>query len=99
MRDAYFQGFDFTASPVDAFAGTARDAIINPLVNNVMGIGLATQPIFTDVSNELGYVITPDYTNLIDTLVATGGTSAQRTSDITKAVCASVLGSAVMVVQ
>jgi hypothetical protein len=99
MRDAYFPNFDFSLSPAAAFAGTDRDDVLDPLIDNVMGIGIGTQPDFTAVKNELGYVVTVDYINLIDTLIATGGTSPQRTGDITKAVCAGILGSAVTVVQ
>jgi hypothetical protein len=99
LRDAYFPDFNFNLSPAAAFAGTDRDDVLDPLIDNVMGIGILTQPDLADVKNELGYVVTADYTNLIDTLVATGGTSTQRTGDITKAVCAGVLGSAVTVVQ
>ena len=104
-RDAYFPDFDFTLGPALAFAGTDpllindRDDVIHPLIDTMMGIGLGSQPDFVAIRNEVGYVVTPDYTNLIDTLISTGNNSTQRTADITKAVCASVLGSAVTLVQ
>ena len=99
MRDAYFPDFDFNLNPAAAFAGTDRDDVLDPLINKVMGIGIGSQPALAAVKNELGYVVTADYTNLIDTLIATGSATPQRTADITKAVCAGVLGSAVTVVQ
>jgi hypothetical protein len=104
-RDAYFPDFDFTQGPTLAFAGSDplvmndRDDVINPLIDTMMGIGLGSQPDFVDIRDEVGYIVTPDYTNLIDTLISTGNNSTQRTSNITKAVCASVLGSAVTLVQ
>lgn len=99
MRDAYFPNFDFSLDPAAAFADANRDDVLDPLIDNIMGIGITAQPALADVKNELGYIVTADYTNLIDTLIASGGTSPQRTGDITKAVCAGVLGSAVTVVQ
>ncbi len=93
----YFPGFDFDALPAAAYAN--RAALITPLVNNIMGIGIATQPAAADVENEIGYnvfdplTLRPD--NLIDRLIA-GGTD---TRSIAKGACAAVLGSGVMLVQ
>ena len=92
----YFQGFDFTAAPVDAFAN--RDALISPLLDNMMGIAIQTQPDFVDVQNELGYAVPVQDAHpgdLIDRLIA-GGTD---TRSIAKGTCAAVLGSAVTMVQ
>ncbi len=96
-RAAYFPGFTFTAQPSVAFAN--RDLILAPLIDNAMNIGLGSQPAFADVRDELGYITTPDYINLIDRLIASDNSNGQRTLNITKAVCAAVLGSAVTVVQ
>jgi len=96
-RAAYFPGFTFTAQPSVAFAN--RDLVLTPLIDNAMNIGLGSQPAFADVRDELGYITTPDYTNLIDRLIASDNSNGQRTLNITKAVCAAVLGSAVTVVQ
>ena len=96
-RGAYFPGFVFTAQPSAAFAD--RNLVLNPLIDNAMNIGLGSQPAFADVQEELGYIVTPDYINLIDRLIASDDSDSQRTLDITKAVCAAVLGSAVTVVQ
>ena len=92
---AYFPGFNFGLSPVSAFAN--RDALINPLIDNAMGIAIQTQPDFVDVRDELGYATfdgtRPD--NLIDRLIS-GGTD---TRSIAKGTCAAVIGSAVTLFQ
>ena len=96
-RSAYFPGFVFTAQPSIAFGN--RDLILTPLIDNAMNIGLGSQPTFADIRDELGYIATPDYINLIDSLIATDNSDGQRTLNITKAVCAAVIGSAITVVQ
>jgi len=104
-RTAYFPDFDFTLGPALAFAGTDplvindRDDVIFPLLDTMVGINLTSQPTSDEIRQEVGYIVTADYTNLIDTLIASGNNTIQRTEDITKAVCASVLGSAVTLVQ
>ncbi|MDX1404854.1 MAG: LamG domain-containing protein [Woeseiaceae bacterium] len=98
---AYFPGFDFDETPVNAFDTPAeRDALVTPLINNMVGIGITTQPAATDVEDELAYIgpdpggtERPD--NLINRLIA-GGTD---TRSIAKGTCAAVLGSAALLVQ
>ncbi len=92
-RAAYFPGFDFGAPAAQAFDTPAeRDLILVPLVNGVMGQNLASQPDEANVRLELD--------NLITTLTACGaGCAPDRTETVVKAVCSSVLGSAVMLVQ
>jgi hypothetical protein len=63
-----------------------------------MNVGLSTQPDFALISDELGYMTTP-HLNLIDRLIASDNSGGQRTRDITKAVCAAVIGSGIMAVQ
>jgi hypothetical protein len=98
LSAAYFPGFNFGQAPATAFAGANRDLVIDPLIDNVMGLGIQTQPDFTDVRNELGYVATdgsrPE--NLVDRLVAGGSAD---TPAVAKGVCAAVLGSAIALVQ
>lgn len=93
----YFPGFDFDATPLTAFGN--RNALIRPLVDRVMGIGIQTQPDAVDVEGEIAYNIFDPLTlrpvNLIDRLIA-GGTD---TRSISKGACAAVLGSAVMLIQ
>jgi len=68
------------------------------LIDNTMNIGLGSQPLFANVRDELGYVTTP-HLNLIDRLIASNNSGGERTEDITKAVCAAVIGSGIMAVQ
>ena len=92
----FFGGFNFNQSPAAAYSGTARNQVIDPLIDNFMGIGVQTQPDFVDVRNELGYISTgPD--NLIDRLIASPDNPS--TAAIAKGTCAAVLGSGVMLVQ
>lgn len=95
----YFPGFNFGLAPNSAYSGAARNLIIDPLIDNAMGIAIQTQPDFVDVRNELGYT-TANGTypgNLIDRLLVSP--DSPNTRSIAKAVCASVLGSAVTLVQ
>ena len=96
---AYFNNFNFNQAPAAAYAGNARNQVIDPLIDNIMGIGVQTQPDFVTVRDELGYFSTdgvrPD--NLIDRLIASPDNP--NTAAIAKGVCASVLGSGVMLVQ
>ena len=95
---AYFPGFNFGQAPGTAYSGANRDLIIDPLIDNVMGLGIQTQPDFTVVRDELGYVqpagTRPD--NLVDRLVDGGEAD---TPAIAKGVCAAVLGSAITMIQ
>jgi hypothetical protein len=98
LSAAYFPGFNFGQAPATAFAGANRDQIIQPLIDNVMGLAIQTQPDFTVVRSELGYVQANGSrpANLVDRLV--GGGNAD-TRAVAKGVCAAVLGSAVTLVQ
>lgn len=95
-RPGYFSGFDFTLGPAAAFVD--RGFVITPLVNNMQGQLISTQPGFNDVYDEIDA--------LIDILIASApppngppANSPQRTRDITKAACAAVLGSGVVLIQ
>lgn len=92
LRAQQFRGFDFGAPPSSALSGANRDALLDPLLANTLqnGANLASQPDITLVRGELD--------NLIDRLAATGN-DATRTRTIAKAACASVLGSAAILVQ
>ncbi|HZD54202.1 MAG TPA: LamG domain-containing protein, partial [Woeseiaceae bacterium] len=95
---AFFPGFDFDQSPAVAYGGANRDLVITPLVDRLMGLGIQTQPDFTAVRDELGYVAADGTrpANLIDRLIAGGNAD---TRGIAKGVCAAVLGSAVTTIQ
>ncbi len=92
-RAGYFPSFDFSAPAAQAFDTPAeRDLVLVPLVSGVMGQNLASQPDEANVRLELD--------NLINTLTACGaGCAPDRTETVVKAVCSSVLGSAVMLIQ
>jgi hypothetical protein len=96
---AYFNNFDFSQSPAVAYAGNNRNLIIDPLIDNIMGLGIQTQPDFVVVRDELGYVtsngVRPD--NLVDRLL--NSPDSPNTRAVAKGVCAAVLGSAVTLVQ
>lgn len=93
LRGSYFPGFDFGAGATSAFNTMAkRDQVLDPLLNRVLGINLATQPSVASVKTELN--------SLIDRLTACGGScAADRTQTVVKASCAATLGSAVMLLQ
>ena len=84
-RAAYWSGFPWGTAKGTAFNN--RALVINPLLARMVGANLPTQPDTTAVTNEVNA--------LIDRLIA--GTSG--TDSIMKAACASVLGSAAMLVQ
>ena len=93
LRSVYFPAFaNFDASAASAFNSTGRTNIITPLLNNMIGTGLTTQPDRSAVTTELN--------NLIDRLTACGGSCpADHTKTVVKASCAAVLGSAAMLLQ
>jgi hypothetical protein len=97
-----FPGFDFDAAPGDAFRPTTfpapnRDTFVQPLIDNIMGTGLASQPSYAIVHEELATFQAaggrPD--NLVDRLV-TGDSSTRA---IAKGVCAAMLGNATTLIQ
>ncbi len=99
LAAAYFPGFRFGDPKAVAYAGNNRDLIINPLIDNAMGKFIQTQPDFTELRDELGYLppIGAHPGNLIDRLL--NSADNPNTSSIAKAVCATVVGSAVTTFQ
>ncbi len=97
-RAAYFPTFDFAQTANTAFDTAAqRDAVIVPLLANIMGTGLTTQPDPVSVTGELDNLIaglTACASGPLPTCATTG-----RTQEIVKASCAATLGSAVMLLQ
>jgi len=97
-RAAYFPAFDFTRTADNAFnTAGQRNAVIIPLLDNVMGTGLTTQPDPAAVTGELDNLIaglTACASGPAPTCATTG-----RTQEIVKASCAAILGSAVMLLQ
>ena len=105
LRDVYFrdsagmQSFDFGVTATSAFDTQAkRDLVISPLLDNIIGTGLSTQPNLVNVRSELD--------NLMLILGSTTDCTPQpscnttlRTEQIVKATCAAALGSAAMLIQ
>ncbi|WP_341806366.1 LamG domain-containing protein [Pseudomaricurvus alcaniphilus] len=107
-RDNYFAGFDFSATPDQAFDSSGRAAIIDPLIRNLLAndlpvadpdypqpAPLATQPLPADITSELN--------NLLDRMAgfcpADCASEPDRTIKLVKAACAAALGSAVILMQ
>tara|TARA_R110002072_G_scaffold121890_4_gene256166 strand:- start:1452 stop:4028 length:2577 start_codon:yes stop_codon:yes gene_type:complete len=94
LRASFFPSFDFNESANTVFDTDGRNLIINPLLSNLVGSTLNSQPTDADIKTELN--------SLMDTLTTCANTSScdsQRTGTIVKASCAAVLGSATTLVQ
>ena len=89
QRAAFFPGFPFGTSHVSAF--NDRSLVLDPLISNMVGNGISTQPDLTSLRGEVN--------GLIDRLVACTTCFPDQTERTVKAACASVLGSAAMLVQ
>ncbi len=90
LRSAYFPGFPFETSQATAF--NDRQLLLDPLIDNMVGNGISTQPALAALRAEVN--------SLVDNLIAcTGSCESDRTERVVKAACATVLGSAVMLVQ
>jgi hypothetical protein len=94
---AMFPGFNFDAAPATAFSVGNRGLFVDPMINRIMGTGLATQPAYADVYSELASVAASGSrpSNLVDRLIAGGSTPRA----ISKGVCAAMLGNATTLVQ
>ncbi len=94
----YFPGFDFTAPADTAFDQLSkRDLLIDPLLNRIVGINIATQADPALVKSELNTLI-DRLTTCANGAGATCATPA-RTVEVAKASCAALLGSAVTLLQ
>jgi len=94
LRSSYFAGFDFAQPATNAFSEANRTMIITPLLDNVIGDNVASQPDRIAVAAELN--------NLIDVLTDCSGgkvCDANYTQTIVKATCAATVGSAAVLVQ
>ena len=89
-RNTFFPGFPFGTDVSTAFGD--RSLLLDPLIDSMVGNGISTQPDLTALRGEVN--------SLVDDLVACGGScEPDRTERVVKAACASVLGSAAMLVQ
>jgi len=93
LGPAFFPGFNFAAPPNVAFGSTGgMDQIVQPLINNLIGQNIATQPANAAVSAELY--------SLISNLSGCGSScSPTRTQTITAAACAAILSSATTLIK
>src|SRR5690606_24390598 len=98
-----FPGFPFTSNVADAWPGpgAVEDLFFDPLLDRVLGeVQLGSQPSRAFVKDELRQLVHGLDTNDPDRRgLAFGGGDQSRTQSIAKAVCASVVGSAAMLVQ
>ncbi len=95
LRSAYFPSFatNFSTAANLAFdTAQERDAVLDPLVANMLGNNVNSGPTVAGFKGELN--------NLIDRLIACGGScAANRTEIVVKSVCAAAAGSGAMLVQ
>jgi hypothetical protein len=108
LRASTFPGFNFATTPAAAFAN--ENALFDPLLNRVLGVTqLAHQPDKNAARAELSRMVNgyPDdptlpgvvRAGLLNTLPPGQTNDEQRTRAIAKAVCATVVGGAPMLVQ
>ncbi|WP_051275496.1 LamG domain-containing protein [Aestuariibacter salexigens] len=94
LRASFFPDFDF-AQPADrAFDGAAREAVIMPIIERIIGNDIADQPDLTDITSELDQLI-----ERLTQCDASRQCDTSYTSTVVKASCAAVLGSAAMLLQ
>jgi len=97
VRGQMFPGFNFDAAPGTAFSAGNRGVFVDPMISFAMGTGLASQPAYVDVDQELATFQAaggrPD--NLVDRLLAGGS----DTRAISKGICAATIGNAATLVQ
>ncbi|MCZ6890100.1 MAG: LamG domain-containing protein [Gammaproteobacteria bacterium] len=82
LRQAYFPGLNFGAVPTTDLADPS--VLTTPLVSNMIGTGLTSQP---DITVEL------------DALIGRLSAGGASTSSVVKGTCAAALGSATMLIQ
>ncbi|MCG7893278.1 MAG: LamG domain-containing protein [Candidatus Thiodiazotropha taylori] len=95
LRAGFFPGFDFNANANDIATATWQSQVVNPLIVNFMGENLTTQPDPGLVESELMRLLTGS----VGLARCSGQCAADRTEKATKAACASLLGSAVVLLQ
>ena len=101
LRNGFFPGFNFDATASSIADATWETGIVDPIISNFLGQNIATQPLPADVRAELMVLLTNSTDSSRPTGLARCGAScaADRTYIVTKAACASVLGSAGLLLQ
>ncbi len=94
LRASYFPNMDFSHNANNGFDQPMKTAIVQPVVQRMLGDQIATQPDAASVADELS--------GLIDRLAVCSSNntcSTNTTTNVVKATCAAVLGSASVTVQ
>jgi hypothetical protein len=94
LAPAFFPAMNFNVVPSAAFGSTGgMDQVVQPLINNLIGQNIVTQPPAAAVSSEL-------YSLITDLSTCGGGTCpAGRTQTITMAACTAILSSATTLIK
>ncbi len=95
LRASFFPGFSFTTNANDISNATWQSQVVAPLISRFLGENLATQPDPALVENELMNLLTGS----VGLARCSGQCATDRTEKATKAACASLLGSAVVLLQ
>lgn len=95
LRASLFPGFDFSANANSVQDATWQSELVTPLMSRFMGEQLATQPSPTLVEAELMDLLTGS----VGLARCSGTCAPDRTEKAAKAACASLLGSAVVLLQ
>jgi hypothetical protein len=96
LASAYFPGFNFSAPPATAFSGNGLNAMLTPLINNMLVANTATSQFLATAPSAAS--VTTEITNLVGLLQPSVSQDATGTANIVKASCAAVAGSAAMLV-
>ncbi len=104
LRSTMFGGFNFGADVATAYGtgdSAQKNQIVDALMSNMVGNGLSNGPTLAELKAELIGPSSTNANNLFDRLTAVcpAGCDAVRTRTIVKAMCASTLGSAAMLLQ
>ncbi len=101
LRSSLFPGFNFATNANDIPDLTWQDGVVDPIIDRFLGQNLATQPLPADVRAELMLLLTNTTDSARPQGLARCGASCdtERTYVVTKAACASVLGSAALLLQ
>jgi hypothetical protein len=101
LRSSFFPDFDFTATTSSIADETWESDVVTPIINGFLGQNIATQPSPANVQTELMLLLTNTSDSNRPQGLARCGTSCSgdRTYVVTKAACASVLGSAALLLQ
>lgn len=96
LATPYFPGFNFSAPPSTAFNSAGLNAMITPLINNMLVANTAGNQFLLTMPSAAS--VTTELTALVSKLSGSVSQDAAGTASIVKASCAAVAGSAAMLV-